>query len=107
MKRPSKVAHGAITWRVKWLGSLGDLNGVTEQNSGVIKIATDGLSPTQQRLTFCHEDFHAGLYGSGIRAHSWWTAEIEETICLVAESIVLELLTRPENKTARKWLTGP
>ena len=104
MKKPTSVTHGATTWKIKWTEFLGDLNGVTDQNSSVINIATEGLSPTQQRLTFCHEDFHAGLYGSGIRAHPWWTVEVEETICLVAESIILELLTRPENKDARKWL---
>jgi len=104
MKKPTSVTHGATTWKIKWPESLGDLNGVTDQNSSVINIATEGLSPTQQRLTFCHEDFHAGLYGSGIRSHSWWTVEVEEAICLVAESIILELLTRPENKDARKWL---
>ena len=103
MKRPPSLTFGHTTWRISWRSTLGDLAGQTEKTKDKISVGTN-QSPKRQKSTLIHEGLHAALEGSAIRAFPGYSEDLEEAFVSALEGPVMELLTRPENAAALRWV---
>lgn len=103
MRRPPTLTFGHTTWQIRWRPNLGDLAGQTEKTKDKISVGTN-QSTKRQKSTLIHEGLHAALEGSAIRAFPGYSEEIEEAFVSALEGPVMELLTRPENEAALRWV---
>ena len=63
-------------------------------------------SESNQQATLVHETVHQACWLSPLRFVEGWSQELEEAFIIAIEPHLLELFTRPENRSVRDYLTG-